>query len=116
MMGGIGGQVNNFKYQITNFKMKIFSLETKKHLVGWSVIFSIMLFLYSSFLFTKTVPCNDNFFSFIAGNCKSFGWPYSFTFFDPPTKLLVDFIFWIIVSLIILSIIRHFKGRRDNAR
>lgn len=89
--------------------MKIFTLETKKHLAGWSVILGAVLLAYISLSITKTVPCDSGIFGFISGNCKSFGWPFSITLFEPPTKLFLNFVFWVLVSFLMLGVLRRKK-------
>lgn len=121
--------------------MKIFSLETKKHLVGWSVVLGMLLSLsvfaysplthesveirgskaYGSFGFPLQVKRQivyDNMLNCPPGAiCESprlwpdYGEPRGYTFYYQ-LNFWLNLLFWFLVSLIILSLIRHFKNRK----
>lgn len=109
--------------------MKIFSLETKKHLVGWSITFSLVL----NFLMSKWA-INSLKNSIIMGDyfgrsvCNPFveNWALVKITIRVPFKILticasqlknfwldfsVNVFILIIVIFIILSLIRYFKKR-----
>ncbi len=102
--------------------MKIFSLETKKHLVGWSLGLGVILLIISYGWGRNEFSCG----SYEAGvmdRCVSYfkyGWPIKFYSpsdgFSAPvflfTSFLINYIIWILASLLILFIIRHFKYRK----
>ncbi len=102
--------------------MKIFSLETKKYLVGWSLGFGVILLIISYGWGQNEFSCG----SYRAGvmdGCIShfkYGWPIKFYFpsdgFSAPVFLFnaffISYFFWILASLFILSIIRNFKYRK----
>jgi hypothetical protein len=109
--------------------MKIFNLETKKHLVGWSVVLGVIV--NSGLFFVKKTECiSCPFFPgqicLMGGGFSDFcttisGWPFStswtsdafnrFTFVDYMFKsyILINLAFWIMIFLVSLSIIRRFK-------
>ena len=117
--------------------MSIFSLQTKKHLVGWGVGLGMILFIGTSFYFSSAIK-------YIGGTVEhsrvQSGFPFKFVAFDKSIcdvvdgcepyiinprqyefmgigeiqnkgNLLIDLLFWFLVSLIILSLIRHFKSK-----
>lgn len=93
--------------------MKIFSLETKKHLVGWGIVTSL---LFQGILYWVSYGNNYKFY----GEGGS-GWPDFFIglpfkihisdYIDQAViqKIIGNFIFWILVSLVILFLIRYFR-------
>jgi len=93
--------------------MKIFSLQTKKHLVGWSMGLGIVVNILISLATLKSYQpiCSISFL----GPCTkiyTFGFPLNNEHRSGELLIpLLDAIFWIIVSLIILSLIRFFKSK-----
>ncbi len=101
----------------------IFSLKTKKHLFGWSLIlgllFSILFFYFFGYeQFTAGSPEAH----FVVG-----GWPLlmrfyfvtldgKFSFFDLFKNLtfFLDWFFWAVIVLIVLSLVRHFGKKNRN--
>jgi len=76
--------------------MKIFSLQTKKHLVGWSAVCTIMLQFVISIFFSRVETCSQqNIFSFISENCKTYGWPWRYSIFKT-AGMLYDLFFWLL--------------------
>ena len=104
--------------------MTIFSLQTKKHLVGWSLVFGFFINLILSYLtpdYKNLSYCtSDGICTTIYGKqLTNFGFPFNvdiqnayglLDFFV--LEFWLNFIFWIIVSFVILSLIRHFKTRK----
>jgi hypothetical protein len=95
--------------------MKIFTLETKKHMVVWSLLFSTIL---NWIFYIKPVDV----FSFYYQANSKFGWPFSYSviFTDDNRRQLFgnvwetrieNFVFWFIVPIIVLSIIRRFRNK-----
>lgn len=109
------------KVKRKNF-MSIFSLQTKKHLVGWGVGFGIVLNFVIS-LFTAKVNYFSVYFGFpikiydsiTALDFKESIW-YAlkgyFSFFTYP-NMIINQVFWFLISLIILSLIRYFKKNQE---
>ena len=103
--------------------MKFLSLETKKHLIAWSLILSAgIIFILNLFSYERCVqmPKSGPFLD-IYSNCNSYsGIPLAYKVPDPSSigldsdmigKLLINLGFWFVVSLIILSLFRHFKRK-----
>lgn len=105
----------------SNF-MKIFSLESKKHLVLWS--------LAAAFLITKLI--SDKTFRYIpwVGHCDisgcfstggtQFGFPLvvkvaDFSFVKVMIFQLANYLFWFLVVFIVLSLIRYFRKKNKPA-
>ncbi len=105
--------------------MSIFSLQTKKHLVGWSVVLGLCLGLFFHTNterplcrplrdISKTEPLRE---LSACDFAKTNGWPFNhptlkFQHNEPMYEFYVfmgNILFWIFVSLIILSLIRHFR-------
>jgi K+-sensing histidine kinase KdpD len=93
--------------------MKIFSLETKKHVVGWGIIISITINIISNFTFYDIRPCiQKTLFSFLSNNCKFYGWPWHYSIYEIH-YLLYNLFFWILVSLVVLSLVRNFRKKNN---
>jgi hypothetical protein len=107
--------------------VKIFSLETKKHLVGWSVVVGVILAL----LINKTTFRKVEMFKDGGSFIYKAGWPVEYQIFEPH-KLLIEqqadaeakaiitnkdqrrkgywnFFIWIVTVFVILSLIRHYR-------
>lgn len=98
--------------------MKIFSLETKKHLVGWSLVFGFILKQIAYSLTVTSSYCGDD---LLHDACKIYGYPYKvpYSYMGEMGKDYlhwVNLLFWILVILIILSIIRHVKSRSMSTK
>ncbi len=109
--------------------MKLFSLESKLSLVGWSVLSGLLantLFYYFSKV--KIFDCFDL-------DCQreviDYGWPFKFLpyklngyvpstvkeiLFYPVIRyiFILDSLFWILIVFIILSLIRYFKKKNTS--
>jgi hypothetical protein len=101
--------------------MKIFSLETKKLLVWWSLGFGFIL-NYIIIRVTEDSTCSAGSF-FRCLDQLRVGWPIEYynpkffnTYPDELWKLVaflsVNLIFWILISLVVLSLVRRWKYRR----
>ena len=93
-------------------KMTIFSLQTKKHLLGWSVVTGVGFHL--GFLW-MTYRLNRKGFGFYDYYVD---WPLKIHITDYPDQFflrnfIANTIFWFLVSLILLSLIRYFKYRTN---
>lgn len=111
--------------------MKIFSLETKKHLAGWSVGLGMLLNILTFIFYTakKCIDCSKNTCLMMPGaNCDYiFGWPLSkaYSIFNlvngnPPATVYMKYgifwlnlLFWALVVFIVLSLIRHFRNKNE---
>ncbi len=87
--------------------MSIFSLKTDKHFVRWSLGLGVLLFcidslLYSIAVFDHCLSSSD------MEACTSHYERMFLVFFQNP---YLNLLFWIIVSWIILSLVRHFKRK-----
>ena len=101
--------------------MKIFSLESKLDIVIWSIVFGFVVdFLLN--LIVIQIPC----FGFGCGELGAEGILRSgfpvYTQFQSSDfvetnlyGLIFNAIFWILVSLIILSLIRYFKNKNGKS-
>lgn len=94
--------------------MKIFSLETKTHVLGWGIAAGFVVNRLVSIISRTKEDCP----SYMAGDCPTVyyqGWPVQATldsmkvYGDEGLLLFANLLFWILVSLITLSLIRHFK-------
>ncbi len=102
--------------------MKIFSLETKKYVLGWSVVlgaltnWAIMILTTRSSnglsLDSHSVACSDCYQAHM-------GWPFALKYaalirYDYENRLAGagNFIFWIFIVFIILSLVRHFRNKK----
>ncbi len=109
--------------------MKIFSLETKKHLVGWAIVlgFIINIIILKTVLFKEScsVTPEDSLVPWAGLRiCKySTGIPFRvvFNYFelrnDGPVHNLnyfLNIVFWIFVVLIVLSVVRHFRKKSNQ--
>jgi hypothetical protein len=104
--------------------MSIFSLQTKKHLVGWSIILSFFANIIASILAVRFLKDNiDSVFTrcdivktnfvvvvikplkliFICANSNS----------DLVLLILRNIFYWTLPILIILSLIRYFKNNQE---
>ncbi|MBI3232285.1 MAG: hypothetical protein HYZ51_04365 [Candidatus Doudnabacteria bacterium] len=113
--------------------MKIFSLETKKHLAGWSVGVSLilnMVILIASVVGSRVAHDSPVFVS--TYYAKDFGFPFllniptsvgeivveskflSIDHFYFPNSFIWNFIFWVLVSLIVLNLVRRWKYRKAD--
>lgn len=94
--------------------MKIFSLQTKKHLVGWSVVWGLFINFVAKLVTYRKDTCNP----WVMDTCtkiESYGYPWRY--YETGGKYEVELsnfniYFWLFVSLIILSLIRYFKYHR----
>jgi len=90
--------------------MKIFSLETKKHLVGWGLGLGLVIDLVLSKL---TLIAKWDYDAYIA----YFGFPLNGAISQnhlPLDKIfLFNLFFWILISLIVLSLVRHFRKKNE---
>ena len=99
--------------------MKIFSLETKKHLIVWSMIlgFSIntlVYFITDDFYYEACARLNPKYGCIgpaVVGP-SDLGWPFEISrgLFD--LGFWINFVFWFFVALIILSLVRWLKYRK----
>src|SRR3989344_411053 len=112
--------------------MKIFSLETKKHLVGWSLVVGIITSVFvnkvsfipelnncvslGTFGIASTAPV------FCFSGQGSYGFPIrlseGYTRVGLPTlyermQPFINNLFWIISVFIVLSLIRHFRNKNE---
>lgn len=96
--------------------MKIFSLETKKHLVGWSVSFALILFVGSNYFMQSIFGCHEpvnlRYAPFCPGRPIAIDLSRNSFGVNQLLVLITDFIFWFLVVLIILSLIRHFRYKK----
>lgn len=107
--------------------MRIFNLQTKKHLIGWSavlgLIINFLLFKLGPWLYKPCVgfclamPIYPPDFGF-PFKFYSSSWPrwfgllsYDYIRTDSFLKInfVLDGVFWILVSLILLCLIRYFR-------
>jgi len=98
--------------------MKIFSLETKKQKVWWSIILGIVTSLIVSKLsYRSYIPqCVE-----LCASRLTFGYPWRaldgtqvINTFDFIIKIIADTIFWTLVVFMILFIIRHFRNKQNQ--
>jgi hypothetical protein len=101
--------------------MKIFSLETKKHLLGWSLICGVALnLLLNRITFVIVSPPTCQTIDSISCNSGSYGFPLNVHFGNFQEDVLavtlkqevfpiLNYFIWILVVFIILSLIRHFR-------
>ncbi len=101
--------------------MKIFTLESKKNLFVWTLILAgTMDFIFSRFLIFK-IQCESDVIGTITV-CDAHGWPflsqpqggYAGSMAKDLMYVLWNFIFWILVAFIILSLIRHFRIKKNQ--
>lgn len=88
--------------------MKVFSLQTKKHLVGWSVLLGVIV----DYIIIKLTYGGYACIQVVGAQCPSgyAGWPFKFDIWKQTDYLnLPDLFFWIIISFIILFATRHFN-------
>ena len=88
--------------------MKIFSLDPKSVLVIWSVFLGFVLNIFSILVFEKTDELHINVWKY--------GFPLQIDTINDYSntgtiKGVIDLIFWIVISLIILSTVRHFRNK-----
>ncbi len=103
--------------------MKIFSLATKKHLVGWALILG---FATGLLVHNNTFEGNACIAVVGIGACPVgfAGWPLRYTLVHA-NKLVtsdvviqefylavLDFIFWILIVFVVLSFIKYFRKKR----
>lgn len=99
--------------------MKIFSLETKTNLVGWSVILG---FLFNAIILMlpiwgKSPGGLSEYIEIIGGWPVYLRIPFDFingSYFQATLTnvgYLCDLFFWILVAFIILSLVRHFRKK-----
>ncbi len=99
--------------------MSIFSLQTKKHLVGWSAVLGIIISLFFTFYPRVLQDPLDHW-----SRVVKFGWPIWYTViytdygavnFPKFYYVLIstNLLFWIVVCLIILFLIRYFKNYKE---
>ena len=94
--------------------MKIFSLQSKTGLVAWSVGLGFLMNFLAEHLVVYKIPCGvDMDVEF----CTVSGWPFVTGFFGSLIyydliKFLYNLVFWVLVVLIILSLIRYFKTKK----
>ncbi len=84
--------------------MKIFSLETKKHLVIWSLLLGVFINYAITF---KALQNRYNCASIINDqiDClESLSWPFN--------NQNLDLLFWILVAFIVLSLLRHLRKQK----
>ncbi len=92
--------------------MKIFSLEAKKHLAGWSVTLGVFINLLVSKFTKNFLVCQED-----CSNVYFQGWPIKVrldaikVYGDEGFPLVVNLLFWILFILIILSLIRYFRTK-----
>ena len=101
--------------------MKIFSLQTKKHLVVWGGVLGVILnwFVMMKSL-TFYIPSSVT--GRVIGPIQTVGFSFHSkvgeNLYNPSiyrNYFYTNAIFWILIMLIILSIIRHFKYHRTYA-
>lgn len=94
--------------------MKIFSLQTKKSLVVWSLILGTFSYWLSSKLSAIQTFCGDD---LVHDSCTVSGWPlrvgwsYMADVLIWP-KYLFNFIIWFLITIAVLSIIRNFTNKK----
>lgn len=101
--------------------MKIFSLESKKHLVVWSVVLGFAVNIVLNKITFKTNQCIPNPLGVMDGCVYNtiYGFPFPYWeggFVNPPFDNLYkfNFIFWILIVFIILSLVRHFRKKNNQ--
>lgn len=94
--------------------MKIFSLQSKTSLAIWSLIFGLAGFFILEI----------EFFSAVLDQCTSTlddvtctkSLRESYGILLPFQNEYINMIFWVLISLIILSLIRHFRNKKPNLK
>ncbi len=113
--------------------MKIFSLETKKHLVGWGLVLGVAINFFVFNLSYRDQSADGTFLidpSVWVNVKQQIGWPFSVSrvicdpcydikppFYTEPgyfRAYSLDTLFWIAISLIILSLVRHFRKKNQT--
>jgi hypothetical protein len=114
--------------------MKIFSLQSRTNLWAWSVVLAfiidLVLYAVSQIEITVKQTCSSGMgcLDYLGGYRRTIdlGWPFKFHGYvlpyDPSTSagyiilvqysFILNLLFWILVSLIILSLIRYFRNKR----
>jgi len=107
--------------------MKIFSLKTKKHLLGWGVILGILVNLIITFCTNLDEFSNPGFPLHIFKKlceinlCEGFNFgikDYFLLFFKQYVwqSMISNQVFWILLVLIILSLVRYFKYKNVQVK
>ena len=90
--------------------MKISSLETKKHLFGWSVVLGIAVYFSLQLIFS--FRSFENCISTLDDVACSQQLYNSYFWFG---NEYINAGFWVLVVLIILSLVRNFKKKNNQA-
>ena len=88
--------------------MKIFSLQSKWALAGWSVVLGAVL----DYLITSQTYEGMSCLAVVGTRCPlaEAGWPFKIGIWQQADYYnLWNFLFWILITLIILTLIRYFK-------
>ena len=100
--------------------MKFFSLESNITLVVWSVIFGLGASKFVNRFITKEFLCPSDIVG-VVEPCFGYGWPLTIKPLGAtlPTYAhveynLYNFIFWVLVAIIILVIIRNIRSKKAN--
>jgi hypothetical protein len=101
--------------------MKIFSLESKTVLIGWSLLLGYLFWRISYSVTKRYEYLGDTGFdgglSGSKGNGMAFvgsdGFPFHTGQFDD-FRMYLNLFFWVIVALIILSLIKHIKKQNHQ--
>ena len=102
--------------------MKLFNLQSKTGLVGWSAVLSLVINYALHFYSRNGSPILA---TVIYPDEKIAGWPLSYMVYGgwPPYQyvsnadfisLFVNFVFWTLAVFIVLSLIRYIKNKNSN--
>jgi hypothetical protein len=95
--------------------MKIFSLQSKKSLVAWSVVIGFLLNWFSyTFIKSPSDKLNTNLLcgsDSLCINGPKIGFPIHTDIIESQT-FGINLLFWILAVVIILSLIRYFKNKK----
>lgn len=100
--------------------MKIFSIEKKRYVILWSFFFGFLANWLTNTVTKTTEECRVTDAGEFCPTVYHQGWPISVTldtmkiYGDEGLPILINLIFWILVCLIILSIIRYFRYRNSK--
>ncbi len=118
-MNGMGRDQDR-EVRLKENSMKLFNLQSKWHLAGWSVVLgSVIFYAVDRITLKQGLPPS---FAGIPGNIYYFGgWPFHYRYAVGPfvsanpeiasPAYLYNLFFWILTVFIILSLIRYFKKR-----
>ena len=97
--------------------MRILSLETKKHLMGWGVVLGFIVNVFVAKYSFISAKCDLGALLGICPPFESYGWPIKIHPYNEVSSpnihyvYIANLIIWILMVLFILSFARHFRKK-----